>query len=173
MSPLYHNVRFAGCPASLTGGPLTVPTLSVGPIKDNQKARLNALAVLGLRSCLLILPGRRRTLKPPDACFGVAQKQLLPAESTTAGHPRVGLACLARCHACLTAQFRLSLCGLLGLRPSRPLATWSPLAITLVVLLLLLVLRLTASSLASTLLRHCVQYVLSCLTVFRRLLLPN
>ncbi len=43
----------------------------------------------------------------------------------------MGLACLA--DVIFTAQLAFSLCGLTWLRPSRPLATWSPLAITLVV----------------------------------------
>ncbi len=36
------------------------------------------------------------------------------AGGTTAGHPRVGLACLARCHALFMAQLAFELCGLLG-----------------------------------------------------------
>ncbi len=49
MSPIYHIVGFAKLSRQLDRGPLDrfrsvgLPTLS----KDNQKARLNALAVLG------------------------------------------------------------------------------------------------------------------------------
>ncbi len=83
------------------------------------------------------------------------------------------LACLARCHARLLAQLALSLCGLLGfVQSSSP--TWSPLAITLgFVPLLLLVLRLDKASLGSST-PYCViasNTSSSCLTVFRRLLL--
>ncbi len=57
------------------------------------------------------------------------------------------------------AQLAFSLCGPLAVR--RPLATWSPLAITLGCPVALAVLRLGQSFLTFTVLRHCVQYVLS------------
>ncbi len=81
--------------------------------------------VLGLLPFFFVfdLPGRRRTLNLQTYCLaGVACRCVAtPAESTTVGHPRVGLACcLARCHVMSSrlSFSAFSLCGLLGC-PSR------------------------------------------------------
>ncbi len=106
----------------------SVPSACFDLIKDNQKQRLMHCGALGL--CLfsfcLYLPS------PTDAKPPIVTLRALPVgvalrapgcESTTAGHPRVGLACLAvRCHARLHLGFQLafSLMVSLGFRPSRP-----------------------------------------------------
>ncbi len=111
-----------------------LPTLS----KTNQK-QLNALRCFSALPFLLSLifarsptdakPSPGRAL-PCGRCLQVRRRYALRCESTTAGHPsRVVVlhACKshARLHGLLARLFNL--CGLLRLRPSRPLATWSPL----------------------------------------------
>ncbi len=129
----------------------------------------------GARPCLFFVfdfASRRRTLNLQTialrARFGV-RRATRSAVSTTAGH----LVGLMPCKMSCTFQwlsFAYS-CGLLGFVQVVLLATWSLLAITLGCPLLCSSSTRQKLLLAHPVLRHCVQYVLSCLTVFRRLLL--
>ncbi len=98
------------------------------------KARLNApSAVLGLPFLfVLILPGRRRTLNLQTYCLAAALgvRHYAPARSLQL-RPSVGLhACKMPSSFTVLSSFLVS-AGLFGFVQSRPLATWSPLAITL------------------------------------------
>ncbi len=113
----------------------------------------------------------RRTLNLQMYCLVGAASWCVsyaPVSLPTVGHILV-LHALVEDASCIVhgsvSRF-FSLCGLPWLRPSRPLATWSPLAHS----------RLSCCSCSSSdstkafcllnPMRHCVQYVLSCLTVF-------
>ncbi len=131
--------------------------------------------------CVLILQNSRRTLSLPNALplAGVARRGcLLPlrCESTAAGHPRVGLACLADVVRDLHKLKLFSLCeDLLGF-VQVVLATWSPCINS--GWPVALARPQTQQLLLAPSTPYCViavPSVLSCLTVFRALasLLPN
>ncbi len=105
------------------------------------------------------------------ASAGVRRATRLP-ELHNCGPPCVGLACLARCHARLHGSASPFSSGGPWLRPSRPLAAGHRCNNSRVVLLLLLVLRLDKASGSTLYWCHCVQYVLSCLTVQALFLCP-
>ncbi len=129
-----HIVRVARLSRQLDRGPLdgSVPSVFADLIKEQSKARLNALAVLSalpffLSSILCSLDASNLRHVP---FAGVARRGVrryaLRCESTTAGHLVWVLHALQALHG---FQLAFSLCGLLG-RQESSLATWSPLAIT-------------------------------------------
>ncbi len=103
MSPLYHIVHGFCQAVHPDRGPLDGPVPSVcRPYPRTVKSKANALAVLGLASSLFDFARSPTDAKPQTHCLtGVAHRGVRRATrsavSTTAGHPRVGLACLARC----------------------------------------------------------------------------
>ncbi len=158
MSPLYHIVRFRW--AVLPAWPRasgSVPFVGLAILSKT----IAALRCSALPFLLSLIFARSPTdAKPPGDLAGVARgvrRATRPLWVYNCGPSRVGLACLAGdvMHV-FTAQLALvSAVSLLLL--SRPLATWSPLAITLGCLkaLLLLVLRLDKASCLNPVLRHC------------------
>ncbi len=145
-----------------------------------QKTIKQGLNARGARPCLFLCLDFARSptdAKPP----GLPSRALPPGgvrrylcrsavKSTTAGHPRVGLACLARCHARLHGSASPSVSAVSPWLRQVVLATWSPLAITLSVALIDLRLDKSFSWLLSP---YCVIASIrpQFLTVFRRLLL--
>lgn len=114
---------FQAVSVSLTPGLWTVPFRRFADlIKDNQKARLNALTCV--RPCLfllsLILPGRRRTLYLQTHCLaGVARRGVRRATRSAMNLllPAIIMQVLHALHDVMhvfTAQLAFSLCGLLG-----------------------------------------------------------
>ncbi len=132
MSPLYHIVRvLPSCPQRPRGPPWTISVPSVcRPYQRQSKSKAKCARCSAPFSLSLILP-RSPTDAKPQTRAGVARRcASRRCESTTAGHPRVGLACLADVMHIFTAQLAFSLRSP-WLRPSRSLITWSPFAITL------------------------------------------
>ncbi len=150
--------------------------------KNNQKARLNALAVLGLAFlCLLLIlpdakPSRRIARgRCPQGCVRRARSAV---GVYNCGRPRVGLAAALQV-ACTSSRLSSPLVSASPwLRPSRPLATYGLLAITLGCPVALIDPQTCRAKSCSWLLcwphivlRHCVNTSSANLTVFRRLLL--
>ncbi len=126
MSPLYHIVQLAKLSRQLTSGPSDL-------FHSTRQSCKAVLAVLGLCLffCPLILPGRRRTLNlqtlSSGRCPWCVSRYALRCESTTVGPRESCMPCKARLHG--SASPLVSAVSLAS--SSRPLATWSPLAITL------------------------------------------
>ncbi len=127
MSPLYHIVPgFAKLFHQRDRGPLDGSVPSVCRPSYQEQSKSKAKCTRGVRrafSLSLILPGRRRTPKLPQAyCAGAlpaggASRYALRCESTTGPSScRSCMPCKMSCRTSSRLHFAFSLCGLLGVR---------------------------------------------------------
>ncbi len=120
----HYTISFGFCQAvhPATAGLWTVPFRRFADlIKDNQKARLNALADTCLFLCADFIdrdgPLTSDAL-PYGRCPQGVRRATRSAESTTAGHPRVGLACLAKM-SCTSSRLSSPLVSAVSLASSK------------------------------------------------------
>ncbi len=130
---IYICSGFAKQPLQLDRGPLdgSVPSVCRPYRVIKKQIQMHSRCSAPILFFVFDFASRRRTLASRRICLaGVARRVCVATRSAESGtgHPRVGLACLAEdvMHV-FTAQLAFSLCRSRWLRPSRPLATWSPL----------------------------------------------